>query len=86
MIATARISRYLSHATPKAVHDPFAPDVDTIEYRGHRIVVELVSAEFVRAHVLDPTGLPLAEICSAVTAEGAIALGKMTVDRLLGDA
>jgi|GEM_PF-5317821 len=80
MIGTLHPTRYLPHANPRAVHDPFAPDTFMEDYRGHRIIVELVSSEFVKARVLSPTGRPLAEMSSAATVEASLSAAKMLVD------
>jgi len=81
MIATTRISRYTAYSNPKEVWDPFGPDTFTEEYCGCSIVVELVSPEFIRAHVLSPSGRPIGEMSTASTVEGVLAACKMLVDQ-----
>jgi hypothetical protein len=81
MIATTRISRYTSYAKPKAIFDPFAPDVSTEQYRGCSIIVEQVSSEFIKAHVLNPSGKPIGELSTASTIEAVVAAAKMLVDQ-----
>jgi hypothetical protein len=87
MIGTLHTSRYVPYANPKALWDPFASDTFTEEYLGCSIVVELVSPEFVKAHVLSPSGKPIGEMSTASTVEGVLAACKMLIEQSMeGDA